>query len=124
MHKNQALGLWVHPDKKMMEQCPIIPIEQHHIYYNGVDAELLEEMYDHQSSKFVVDFAMCYEELWIIVEKTPAETCINKFHRTCSICDALKRLQLTFLGPSFTQLCTGKLKEELCSLKYKGEFRV
>ncbi len=29
MHKNQAIGLWSDPKKKVIERCPIIPIKQH-----------------------------------------------------------------------------------------------
>ncbi len=45
VYKNQAYGFWEDPNKKMIERCPIIPIEQHRIYHNRTDAELLEEMY-------------------------------------------------------------------------------
>ncbi len=45
MHKNQVIGLWRDPDKMMIERCPIIPIEQHSIYYGGTYVKLLEEMY-------------------------------------------------------------------------------
>ncbi len=46
VHKNQAIGLWRDPDKTMIARCPIIPIEQHSIYYGGTDTRLLKEMYN------------------------------------------------------------------------------
>ncbi len=63
----------------MIEQFHIIPIEQHCIYYHGVDTELLKEMHEHRSPQFIVDSAMCYAKL---IEKTPANICINKFCNT------------------------------------------
>ncbi len=44
-HKNVAQGYY-DTDKRMIEHCPIIPINQHGIYANGVDAKLLEYMHD------------------------------------------------------------------------------
>ncbi len=123
VHKNQVIGLWADPDKKMIEWCLIIPIEQHHIYYHGVNAEILEKLSDHRSPKFIIDSAMSYADLRIIVEKTPAEIFIKKFHKTGNICTAFNKLQLTFLGPGFTQHHAGQLEEEIRSLKYKGEFK-
>ncbi len=58
----------------MIECYPIIPINQHGIYVNGVGAELLEDMHDLQSPKYLLDSAMCYAKLKIIMQNTPAET--------------------------------------------------
>ncbi len=66
---------------------------------------------------------MCYAKPKIIVEKTPAETCINKFCTTHNVCIAFRKLQLTFLGPCCTQHHTRQRKEELCLTKYKEEFK-
>ena len=123
VHKNQTYGFFEDPDKKMIERCPIIPIEQHGIYHGGTDAELLEEMHDLRSPEYAVDSAMCYAELKLIVEKTPAEICINKFRKTRDVRAAFKKLQTTFLGPGFTQRRAGQLEEELRNLKYKGEYK-
>ncbi len=126
VHKNQANGLWRDPNKTMIERSPIIPIipiEQHGIYYGGMDTKLLEEMYDLQSPKYAADSAMCYAKLKLIVEKTHAEICINKFCKTCDVCAAFKKLQTTFLCPGFTQHCAGQLEEELLILRYKGKHK-
>ncbi len=84
-NKNQAIELWSNPDKMMIMWCPIIPIKQNGIYFGGTDAKLVEKMYDLRSPKYVVDSAMCYVELKLTVENPPAETCINKFHKTCDV---------------------------------------
>ncbi len=102
----------------MIEWCPIIPIKQHGIYANGVDTELLKDLCDLRSPEYLLDSAMCYAELKIITQNTPAETCINKFCKTRDVLAVCKKFRLTFLGPGFTQHCTGQLEEELCSLKY------
>ncbi len=116
VHKNQAIGLFQDPDKTMIERCPIIPIKQHGIYHNRINAELLEEMYDLRLPEYAVDSAMCCTKLKPFVEKTPAETCINKFCKTCNVCVAFKKLQTTFLGPGFTQLLAGQLEDKLAPL--------
>ncbi len=123
VHKNLAYGSFNDPDKKMIERCPIIPIEQHGIYHNGMDAKLLEEMHDLHSPEYAVDSAMCYAELKLIIDKTPAEICINKFHKTCNVSAAFKKLQTTFFGPGFTQHCAGQLEEDLHTLRYKGKYK-
>ncbi len=107
----------------MIERCPIIPIEQHGIYANGIDAELLKAMHDLQSPEYLLDLAMCYAKLKIITLNTSAETCINEFCKTHNFCTAYLKLKLTFLGPGFTQQCAGQLKQEFCTLKYKGEYK-
>ncbi len=99
VHKNQVIGLWRDPDKMMIERYPIIPIEQHGIYYGGTDVKLLEEMYDLQSLEYAVDSAMCFAELKLIVDKTPAEICIKEFRKTHNVCAAFVKLQTMFLGP-------------------------
>ncbi len=48
VHKHIAHGYY-NVNKPMIKQCPIIPIEQHSIYANGVDAELLEDLHDLRS---------------------------------------------------------------------------
>ncbi len=55
----------------MIERFPIIPIKQHGIYHSGIDAELLEAMHDLLLPKYVVDSAICFAGLKLIVEKTP-----------------------------------------------------
>ncbi len=72
----------------MIERCPIIPIKEHCIYYNGVVAVLLEAISDNISPKFTVDSAMFYAKLKIIVEKTPNEICINMFCKLWDDCSA------------------------------------
>ncbi len=57
-HRNQALH-WNDPEKMMIERSPIIPIKQHSISANWVDAELLEAMNDLQSPNYLLDSAMC-----------------------------------------------------------------
>ncbi len=66
---------------------------------------------------------MCYAKLKLIVEKMPAEICINRFCKTRNICATFKKLQTMFLGPGFTQHCAGQLKEELRNLMYKGKHK-
>ncbi len=66
---------------------------------------------------------MCFAKLKLIVEKTPAEMCINEFHKTCNVHAAFKKLQTTFLGPGFTQRCAVQLKEELRNLRYRGKHK-
>ena len=122
IHKNEAHGYY-DADKTMIERCPIIPIDQHGIYANGVDAELLEDMTDLRSAEYLLDSAMCYAELKIITQNTPAETCINEFRKTRDFRAAYLKLKLTFLGPGFTQRRAGQLEEELRTLKYKGEYK-
>ncbi len=103
----------------MIERCPIIPIEQHLIYYNGVNAELIKEISDLQSPHYVLDLVMCYAKLKIIVEKTPAVTCMNEIYETHNVGAVFKKFQCTFCGLGFIQYCTRQLKEELCLLTYK-----
>ncbi len=62
--------------------CPVIPIEQHPIYYYGANDKLLKDMPDLRSPKYALDSAMCYAKLKIIVEKTPTKTCIIKFRKS------------------------------------------
>ncbi len=107
VHKNQATGLCRDPNKTMIERCPIIPFEQHGFYYGGTDSKLLEEIYDLQFPEYAVDSAMCFVELKLIIEKTPAESCINETH---DVCATFKKLQLSFLGPVFTQRYPANLK--------------
>ncbi len=102
-HKNQAIGLWSDPNKMMIKQCLIIPIDQHGVYFGGTDAELLKDLFDLGSPEYVVDSVMCYTKLKLIVKKTPAETCINEFSKSCNVHAAFKKLQVMFLGPGFTQ---------------------
>ncbi len=66
---------------------------------------------------------MCYAELKLIVDKTPAKICINKFCKTRNFCAAFKKLQTTFLGPSFTQSQARQLEEDLRTLRYKCEYK-
>ncbi len=121
-HKNVAQGYY-NADKTMIERCPIIPMDQHCIDANGVDAELLEDMTNLRSAEYLLDSAMCYAELKIITQNTPAETCINEFRKTRNFCAAYLKLKLTFLGPGFTQRLAGQLEEELRALTYKGEYK-
>ncbi len=80
-------------------------------------------MYDLRSPKYVVDSAMCYSKLKLIVKMTPAETCINEFHKIHYVRAAYEKLQAKFLGPGFTEHQGGQLKEELRSLKYRGKHK-
>ncbi len=57
VHKNLAQGYY-NGDKMMIKQCPMIPIEQHGIYANGIDAELLKDMHDLRSPEYLLDSAM------------------------------------------------------------------
>lgn len=66
---------------------------------------------------------MCYGELKLIIEKTPAEICTNEFCKTRNVRAAFKKFQIMFLGPGFTQRRAGQLEEELRNLKYKGEYK-
>ncbi len=66
---------------------------------------------------------MCYAELKLIVEKTLAEICINEFCKTRDVYAAFKKLQTMFLGPGFSQRCTGQLEEDFHNLKYKGKYK-
>ncbi len=66
---------------------------------------------------------MCYTKLKIIMQDTSAETCTDKFCKTCNFCAVYKKLRLMCLGPGFTQHHAGQLKDELRSLKYKGEYK-
>ncbi len=100
-----------------------IPIKQHGIYHGRMDAKLFKEMHVLHSPKYAVDSAMCLAELKLIVEKTPSEICINEFCKTRNALDAFKKLQTTFLGPSFTQHCAGQLEEKLQSAKYKSKYK-
>ncbi len=54
IHRNQGIGFWSNPDMKMIEKCPIIPIKEHHIYYNRLNADLLKAMSNLRSPNFVV----------------------------------------------------------------------
>ncbi len=64
------------PGTLMVAQCPIIPIEQHIWYYDGLDAEILEELDDSCSPKYHLDLDMSYAEFTVIIQHTPAELCI------------------------------------------------
>ncbi len=66
---------------------------------------------------------MCYAKLKIITQNISADTCIDKFCMTRNFHAVYKKLRLMFLGPGFTQHRTGQLKDELRSLKYKGEYK-
>ncbi len=121
MHRSEAIGYWSDLDRKMIEICHVIPIEKHSVYYNRVNTKLLEP--DVRTPKYVLHLAICYAKLQALVEKTPAKTSINKFHKTCNVRASFKKLQDSFLGSGFTQHGTRQLKEELCSLKYKWEFK-
>ncbi len=121
-HNNVAHGYY-DADKTMIEHCPIIPINQHGIYANGVKAELLKDMHDLRSPKYLLHSAMCYAKLKIIMQNTSAKTCINEFCKTCDFRAAYKKLRLTFLGPGFNHFQAGQLEDELRSLKYKGEYK-
>ncbi len=121
-HNNLAQGYY-NTDRTMIKRCPIIPIEQHGIYANGVDAELLKGLHDVRSPKYLLDSVMCYAELKIITQNTSAKTCINMFCRTHNFCAAYKKLRLTFFGLGFTQRCARQLEDELQSLRYKGEYK-
>ncbi len=81
----------------MINRCPIIPIEQHQVYYHRVNTKILEGLYNVRFPKYVLDLAMCYAKLKIIVEKTPAMTCINKFCKTREVCTAFKKHRILFL---------------------------
>ncbi len=74
MHRNAEIRFWRDPNKMMIKRCLIIPIKQHQIYYNGVDTKLRKGLHDVRSPEYVLDLAMCYAELKIIVEKTPTCT--------------------------------------------------
>ncbi len=66
----------------MIKRCPIIPIKEHVIYYNEFNADMLEGLTDLWFSKYLLDSFMCYTKLKVIVQHTPAETCINDFCKT------------------------------------------
>ncbi len=55
----------------MIERSPIIPIHQQLNDTNEVDADLLDDMYEVRSPKYLLDLAMCYVDLKITMEKTP-----------------------------------------------------
>ncbi len=46
------------PDAQMIKRCPIIPIDQHHQYYDDIDAEGLKDLDDLSSLKYVLDSVM------------------------------------------------------------------
>ncbi len=104
VHKNQATDIWSNLDKKMIEWCPIISIEQHCIYYQGVDSELLEEMFDHRFPKFVVNSAM-----WAL-----AETALTSSTRST---------MFAMLSRNSSLCRTGQLKEEMHFLEYERGFK-
>ncbi len=58
------------PDAQMIVTCPIIPINQHHWCYGGVDAEVLNELDDLPAPKYVLNLAMCYSEPKVVVART------------------------------------------------------
>ncbi len=58
----------------MIEQRPIIPIEQRVIYCNGIDANTLEGQTDLQSPVYLLDWTMRYAEIKVMVCHIPAET--------------------------------------------------
>lgn len=91
------------PDSLMINHCPIIPEEQHQTYYRGVDVKLLRELSDLNFPGYVLDLAMCYTKLKIIVANTPVATFIKEYCKTHDFCAAFRRLQTPFLGPSFSQ---------------------
>ncbi len=82
VHKNAAQEYY-NADRTMIKRCSIIPIEQHGIYANRVDAKLLKDIHDRSSPKYLLDSATCYAELKTIMQNTSTETCINKFSKTC-----------------------------------------
>ncbi len=118
VQRNEAIRYWSDPDKMLIKRCFITSIEQHGVYVKVVNAKVPEGLHDVRSPKSVLELAMCYTKLKIIVEKTPADTCINKFYKTHDVCTTYRKLQYTFLGQGFTQCCTRQLEEELCSLKH------
>ncbi len=112
VHKNLAYG-YSNSDKTMIERCPIIPIKQHVIYANRVGTELLEDMYDLRSPKYLLDSAMSYAKLKIIMQNTSTKTCIDKFCKTHDVNAVYKKLRLKFLGPGFIERHAGQLEDEL-----------
>ncbi len=73
--------------------------------------------------KYLLDSAMCYAKLKIIMQNTSTETCLNKLCKTRNVRAVYKKLRLTFLGMGFNQHHAGQLEEELRALKYKGEYK-
>ncbi len=118
MNRNEAIRYWSNPDKTMIKRSSS---KQHQVYYNGVGAELLEGLHDVRSPKHVLDLAMCYGELKIIVDKTPAKTCINRFCKTHNICPTYRKLQYTFLGLDLLNVATDSSKRSFTPSSIKGD---
>ncbi len=77
-------------------------------------------MSDLQSPDFVLDSAVCYAALKIIIEGTLAKTRINKFCKSRDVFAVYRKLKFTYLSPGLTKRHVGQLEDKLCSLKYKG----
>ncbi len=93
-------------------------------YYNGVDVNVLKELADLQSLEYVLDLYVCYTELKIIVEKTPAETCIDKFcttHVTALHTGNSKLHFLVWVSPNAT---TGSFRRSFVPSSRRGDSRV
>ncbi len=102
-HINNAVATSADQDKLTITRCPIIPIipiRDHHQYYSRIDTEVLVELEKQHSPTYLLDSSMCYAELKLIVQNTPAKTCINKFCKT-SLFFVLSSLS-TMLGSSKT----------------------
>ncbi len=107
----------------MMVQCPMIPIKQHSIYYNRVDADVIKGFDDLPSPKYLLDSALCYAKLKVIVHHTPAETCINEFHKTHNASERNFRIHsLDLVSPRGTEE-SSKMSCILSSTKGDWEFK-
>ncbi len=98
VQRNKVFGFWGNPDKRMIERCPIIPIKQHPVYFNGVNAGLLKDISDLCSANYALDSAMCCAELKIIVKKTLAKTCINVLQDPQCPCCVKRNFSISFLA--------------------------
>ncbi len=58
-HINKINVIYFDSNAMMIEQCLIIPIEQHAIYSKGVDEDMLKGLTDLQSPEYLPDLAKC-----------------------------------------------------------------
>ncbi len=81
-----------------IKRCPIIPIKQHPVYNNGVDAKLLKLLPQVRSPKYVLDSALCYAKLKVIGEKPPLRPASRTSARPAMSAQHIRNFSILFLA--------------------------
>ncbi len=102
MDRNQVIGFWSDPDKKMIERCPIIPIKENHF----TTTELMLSTSHPTILLLILPCAMPNSRsLWKRLLLGPASMSPARWGMSAlpwDVCAAFKKVQLMYLGPGFT----------------------